>query len=295
MFELIKIKGKRFFRGLEEEFLGQKIIDKSDYSSPDFLIVGAAKSGTTSLFQYLAQHPQIIPSKEKELLYFSVNQEKGLRWYLHNFPKKTEKMEALTFEASPSYMYYPKGLERISKLFPEVKLIIILREPVSRSYSQWAFHTSSNFVRERPYAREHRSFTDSIRAEIKNPGKTGAYFQYLSRSTYSVHLKKIYDLFPKERVLILSFEEFKADPYISLNEVTNFLGVRSIYQGFEKSEEKVEELLQTKDESNNNTLKVYNSNDYNVNIDSDTLKFLKDYFKPFNDELQRLTEQEFDW
>ncbi len=295
MFQLIEIKGKRIFRGLEEKLLGQEIIAKSDNSSPDFLIVGAAKSGTTSLFQYLAQHPEIIPSREKELLYFSVNQEKGLRWYLSNFPEKREKMESLTFEASPSYMYYPKGLERIAKLFPRVKLIIILREPISRSYSQWAFHTSSNFVKERPYAREYRSFADSILAEIKNPSKTGAYFQYLNRSTYSVHLKKIYDLFPQERVLILSFEEFKADPYISLNKVTDFLGIRSIYQGFEKSEEKVEELLQTKDKSNNNTLKVYNSNHYNVSIDAETLQFLRDYFKPFNEELGRLTGQEFNW
>src|SRR5699024_9381850 len=128
------------YREKEEFISGNKIIENSQFSTPNFLIIGAPKAGTTSLFQYLAKHQHIIPSQKKELLYFSVNQRMGLRGYLKNFPLKQEKMNKLTFEASPSYLFYPNGLQRIKRLFPGIKLVVLLRDPVNRAFSQWNFN-----------------------------------------------------------------------------------------------------------------------------------------------------------
>jgi hypothetical protein len=99
-------KGLRVYRQQEEYWLGDQIIKNSKHAAPDFMIIGTAKAGTTSLFQYLAQHPDIIPSKTKELFYFgTANQWRGLRWYLTNLPLKEEAENKLIFEATLGYLY----------------------------------------------------------------------------------------------------------------------------------------------------------------------------------------------
>lgn len=103
------------------------------------MIIGAAKAGTTSLFQYLCQHPNIVSPNTKELKYFRMSRQKnGLKWYLSNFPLKNEKKKKLTFEATPTYLYKgQKSAKPIAKLWPEIKCIAILRDPVKRAFSQW--------------------------------------------------------------------------------------------------------------------------------------------------------------
>src|SRR5699024_10225288 len=108
MINRIKNKSEQILRYQEELLLGKKIIKSRLHTCPDFMIIGAEKAGTTSLFQYLAKHPDIVPSKEKELLYFSARQSMGLKWYLHNFPLKVDLNGRLTYEGSPSYLYYKK-------------------------------------------------------------------------------------------------------------------------------------------------------------------------------------------
>src|SRR3954470_20343881 len=92
-------------RKLEEYYFGRAIIKNSKRKSPDFMIIGVAKAGTTSLFQYLSHHPAIMVPDVKEPKYFDNKQEFGLRWYLRNFPSKKEAEGKLTFEASASYLY----------------------------------------------------------------------------------------------------------------------------------------------------------------------------------------------
>src|SRR5690606_33886153 len=111
---------------------------------PDFIIVGAQKAGTTSLFHYLSEHPQIISPYKKEVHYFDggLNPEidtfkKGEKWYRSNFPRKPKSKSIKTFEASPLYLFNPLAPQRIKDLLPNVKLIILLRDPVERAISQY--------------------------------------------------------------------------------------------------------------------------------------------------------------
>ena len=111
-------------------------------SKPDFIIIGAAKSGTTTLYQYLCRHPQIYMSTPKEPDFFSLdmNYHKGIEWYESLFDGA--KPEQICGEASTTYSrwhQHPKAAERISQYLPKVKLIYIMRHPVDRAYSFYAY------------------------------------------------------------------------------------------------------------------------------------------------------------
>jgi hypothetical protein len=299
MATLIKrLKGKLtlIFRQQEEYWLGKKIVKSSPHASPNFMIIGAAKSGTTSLFQYLAKHPDIIPSNKKEPLYFSVEQRRGLKWYLHNFPLKEEKKERLTFEASPSYLYYKQGLKRIGRFFPDIKLIILLRDPVERAFSQWNFNREgSPFLVGRPEVKDKRPFSKAIKDELNNPDHLHKLHKYIYRSHYSKHLKEVYKIFSNNQILVLDSDDLKKEPQRTLTEVTNFLELDPVYHEYEKSNEGKEGLLQKKDVDESKKLKSYNVYEYKKEIDPDTEEFLRHYFKPFDKEIVEMTGKKFSW
>jgi hypothetical protein len=259
------------------------------------MIIGTPKAGTTSLFQYLAQHPKIKPPKEKELLYFSTNQYKGLKWYLKNFPIKDEA-DCFSFEATPSYMYYRKSLKRIKHLFPDIKLIIILRDPIQRAFSQWNFNREgSSFLLGRPLALEKRTFKTAIQEELAGKKISHPLHKYVYRSEYSRHLANVYQIFDKDQVLVVDFEELKKQPQVVLAETTFFLGLENVYSQFNKSEQRLEGLLQTQDKENKKELKAYNANPNKEKLDEETAEILKVYFEPFDEEIIQLTGRSFSW
>lgn len=285
---------KKYFL-FETNYFGNQIIKNSIYSAPDFMIIGAAKAGTTSLFQYLAQHPEILSPKEKELEFFSIKFDKGIRWYLSNFPLKKHKKNSLTFEATPAYLFLKDAPCRIAKLFPLIKFIAILRDPVKRTYSNWAFRHNSSFVNSGEHARDARSFDVAVKEELQNPGLIDWRFAYINRSSYVNQLKRWYSYFPPEQILLLDSEDLKNKPVTSLKAVTNFLGISDFYTDFEKSNEKLTGLLGTKDSLKEKELKIYNANSYNQKIDDKIKKALEDYFKPYDKELEELTGRKFSW
>lgn len=108
-------------------------------TNPNFLIIGAQKSGTTSLFNYINENANnFIPPKSKELYFFSERYSKGMPWYRAHFPFKI-KESYLTGEATPDYLYYHKSAKRVYENYPNIKFIILLRNPVDRAYSQYNF------------------------------------------------------------------------------------------------------------------------------------------------------------
>ena len=113
---------------------------------PDFIIIGAQKSGTTSLYDLISKHPGVMPPRHKELHYFSTSKYGwGTRWYRLNFPTKLEKRilkkklhhQVITGEATPNYILHPNTKKRIKNLIPKAKIIVILRNPVDRAYSHY--------------------------------------------------------------------------------------------------------------------------------------------------------------
>ncbi|MBT3321974.1 MAG: sulfotransferase [Anaerolineae bacterium] len=201
--------------------------------SPDFLIVGVMKGGTTSLFRYLSKHPQVLPPFRKEIKYFDCNYFKGASWYQAHFPlkKKFRGGSKLTGEATPYYIFHPTAPDRIASAMPQAKIIILLRNPINRAYSHY-----QHMVR---VGREPLSFEEAIAAEperlldeaekistgARYPTYRHLQYSYLGRGEYLAQIKKWHDLFSKEKVLILQSEDLYQNTAETVQKAQEFLGI----------------------------------------------------------------------
>ena len=102
---------------------------------PEFIVIGAQRCGTTSLYAYLSSHPQVVPAIKKEVHFFDYNFGKGLDWYRSHFPRWTPM--GVTGEATPYYMFHPNAAKRVYQVIPQTKLIMLLRNPIDRAYSHY--------------------------------------------------------------------------------------------------------------------------------------------------------------
>src|SRR5581483_1266720 len=199
---------------------------------PDFLIIGAQKAGTTSLFHYLGNHPAIIPALEKEPHFFDYNYARGAGWYRAHFPTVWERARGkfrLTGEATPFYLFHPHAPGRAAQLVPHAKLIVLLRNPVERAYSQ--YHHQVRF------GLEELSFEQAIEQEAarlvgefeKIVADRDYYsfnyqnYSYLAHGMYADQLTRWFKQFPREQFLILHSQNFYQDPAREFQRVLNFL------------------------------------------------------------------------
>lgn len=204
-------------------------------SLPDFFVAGTQKGGTTSLYAYLSQHPNIIAALAKEVHFFEspVARRKGVRWYKSHFPKITEKKSksAITGEATPlMYSFHAPSL--VKEVIPDVKLIFLLRAPAKRAFS----HYKHNARRE---GREELTFSEAIRKEQnrieKDVSKLAAdawyddrdnrQYSYVHRGFYAEQLERWYKVFPNDQIYVEESEYFYRAPQNCLNEVTDFLEI----------------------------------------------------------------------
>jgi len=102
---------------------------------PSLLVIGAQRCGTSSLYKYLGQHPGVAPSLRKEIEYFSTRYTEGVDWYRAHFAWRLG--ERLAFEASPDYLLHPLAATRAKQLLPQARVIVMLRNPVDRAFSQY--------------------------------------------------------------------------------------------------------------------------------------------------------------
>jgi hypothetical protein len=206
---------------------------------PDFIIIGAAKCGTTSLYNYLARHPSVVPARTKEIHYFDFFFERGSAWYRSHFTLRSpiQRMRAnhrrtVTGEASPYYIFHPHALRRIAEALPRVRLIALLRNPADRAYSQYQHVVRLGY--------ETLSFEDAIaseeerlagevekmRADERYYSFNHQYYSYLARGIYVDQISRLAELgFAPEQVLILRSEDFFAHPAEGLLRLREFLGL----------------------------------------------------------------------
>ena len=201
---------------------------------PSFLIIGAQRSGSTSLYQYLVTHPLILPALRKEVHYFDFQYMKGLAWYLAHFPfnhRPWSTRRRITGEASPYYMVHPMAPARVRGFNRDMKLIAVLRDPVDRAFSHYQHELS--------WGTETLTFHDALAAEPERLSShqhllrqaphyysyNHHHFSYLDRGRYGHYLKMWLDHFPGKQVLVLNTEEMLADPSRIVNEVFAFLGL----------------------------------------------------------------------
>jgi len=191
---------------------------------PDFIICGAQKAGTTTLFNYLDQHPEICTSKIKEVHFFDWNNmyNKGLTWYETQFEHCNENK--VIGEASPYYMFVPEVPRRIKKDIEHVKLIFILRNPTDRAYSHYWHEVRSGW--------ETSSFEDAIKLEAERIKRNSVYlnhYSYLERGKYFVQLERFSKYFAKNQLFILKLEDLKRNKKKKLCELFSFLDVNTNY------------------------------------------------------------------
>jgi len=256
--------------------------------TPNFIIFGVQRSGTTSLYNYLVRHPYIVSSITKEVGFFDANYHRGINWYRSHFPttfykyflKQIRHHDIITGEATPSYINHPKAHERIFLTIPKIKLIILLRNPVDRAYS--------HYLQSVKLGREKLSFekaidmeTERLQGEEEKMLKSEDYyslvyhnFAYLSAGIYINRIKNWKKIFSNDQLLVLKSEDLFSDPPSIVNQVFNFLNLPEF------------------------KLKKYGRYNYNPNqpsIDDSIRKRLVEFFKPHNEKLYDFLGKNYSW
>lgn len=189
---------------------------------PNFLVIGSQKAGTTSLYHILKQHPEIYMSETKEINFFFNTSlfAKGLQYY-ESFFNHAPSYKRAYGEASPGYICHPEAPERIKRCLPNSKLILIVRNPIKRAYSQYWDNRRS--------LSESKTFEEVIDMYLDDsyePGRIG----YFSRGVYMRYIRNYLAFFDSEQMLILLFEELLENPSEFFKTVFQFLDVSSEFK-----------------------------------------------------------------
>jgi hypothetical protein len=243
---------------------------------PNYIMIGAQRCGTTSLFHYLIESPLVSSPPKKELHFFSEYYEKGLSWYRSHFPNKKN---TITGESTPYYLYHPLCAERIARDIPDVKLVVMLRNPVDRAYSNYWLQVKQG--------KEPFPFEDAIKAEEKRIAgeeerilRDGNYtslehrsHSYLARGLYAIQLERYFRYFERGRMLILKSEDFFRDPVSISIKTFEFLGVLS---------------------SDVKPIRRHNAINY-PKMREETRQQLTEYYRSHNEKLYSLLGVDFGW
>lgn len=254
---------------------------------PNFIIIGAQKSGTTSLYRYLIQHPSVIPAFHKEIHFFDLNYRKGLFWYKSHFAKLSEiqnlkhpyNQKIITGEATPYYLFHPHVPEKVFEIIPNVKLIVLLRNPVDRAYSHYHHEVKKQVEKlsfEQAIAKETERISEEI-VEMSNKSKYYSYnhqhYSYLSRGIYINQIKKWRMFFPDNQIFIINSEKFYKETNKVFSSVLDFLELPIFNDiNYEK-----------------------NNANYYTKMNHRTRKYLTDYFAKPNENLYKYLGVDFGW
>lgn len=258
---------------------------------PDFLIIGTKRGGTTSLWNYLIQHPlvpRLFPAwNTKATHYFEEHWSRGEAWYRSHFPTQRQR-DALAAryggpvragEAAPLYMFHPTAAHRVQALLPQVRLIVLLRDPVERAYSHWK--------ERRTEGTEPLDFAQALASEaertvgererlVADPNYFSEpydWYTYRARGRYLEHLDPWLERFDRSQFLFLTSEEFYGDTRAAYLRTLEFLGLPQ------------HELP---------TFKVYNDR-RSAPMDEQLRAELTDYYRPHNAALAQRLGLRLDW
>jgi hypothetical protein len=260
---------------------------------PTFLVIGTKRGGTTSLWNWLLKHPAVAPQfpaaqQIKSPHYFDINFWRGEQWYRSHFPTQQalDRLAATVGgcpavgEASPYYMFHPAAPQRVAALMPDVRLIVLLRDPVARAYSNFAERRGSG-------AEPLTVFEDALEAEstrldgeeakiLADPRYYSAHHDshtYLARGRYIEHFRPWLDAFPRDQMLIIRSEDQAADPAAAFALVQQFLGIP------------LHDIVD---------LQRHNRLPRNP-IKPETERWLADYYRPYNAQLYEALGRDFGW
>ena len=253
---------------------------------PDFVIIGAQKSGTTFLYNLLTRHPSVEGTFEKEVHYFDRFFHKGIEWYRSQFPlpRLKEQRKVITGETTPDYLFHPHAARRMAEVVPQARLIVLLRNPVDRAYS----HYHHNLTRK---GRETLGFEEAIEAEqarlrgemekmLKNERYTSykyRHYSYLYKGIYVDHLLRWSEFYSEEQMLVLKSEDFYEHTLETLKVIQDFLHLPDW-----QPEPAVLQMIPKR------------QNRY-PKMKPDTRRRLEEYFEPHNRRLYEYLGVDFGW
>lgn len=207
---------------------------------PGFLIVGAQRCGTTSMYRTLSQHPAVLKAVlHKGVHYFDLNYGRSLGWYKAHFPRlararrvqQATGIAPLTFESSPYYMFHPLAASRIAADLPGVKLLVLVRDPVERAYSAHAHELARGYETE-PFERalelEDRRISGEAERIVADPGYLSHSLQhqaYVTRGQYADQIEALEKLFGPDRLHVIDSGDFFTTPEPVYDRVLEFLGL----------------------------------------------------------------------
>lgn len=259
---------------------------------PDFLVIGTKRGGTTSMIKYLRRHPAILPmwpgvENAKKTFYFDENYHRGEKWYRSHFPSDLQRgrvekrvgVRPLTGEAAPYYMFHPLVLGRVVETIPQVKVIVLLRNPVDRIWSH--YNERVNAGTEKLGFREALDAEDErMRGEAERIVAEGDYYSerhdfcsYLARGRYLEHLEPWLDEFSPEQLHVVRSEDLYSRPHEVLPEVHRFLGLPEVPP---PAKHRYNYVPASK-------------------VDPATRDWLADYYAPHVAELEKRLDRSFEW
>lgn len=255
---------------------------------PDFLVIGAPKCGTTSLYGYLAQHPSVLPALGKEVRFFDQFRHRPLRWYRGHFPTRWAVRRAgrevggrvLTGEATPTYLMSPVAPGRAHAVVPEAKLIALLRNPVDRAYSNYQMevrHGTETLSFEEALDCEEERLRDE-RVEVYEDGArfkfTELHFSYQKQGIYVEQLKRWLEYYRRDQLLVLDSVLLFTEPAECYARILDFLGLPPYELG---------------------SFPVLYQGIYRDTMRPETRERLLEYYRPYNEELFELLGMGFEW
>ncbi len=246
---------------------------------PNFLIIGAQKAGTTSLYHHLICHPNIAPARFKELHFFDRHFSNGPEWYRAYFPRHGHSGESfVTGESTPDYLSGWWVPDRIRSIIPEAKFIVLLRNPVDRAYSHFHHNVRKGV--------EFRSFENAIEDERKRmmaseintvgPNSKNFFgpFAYIGRSLYGPQIAHWLKYFSMDQFLFLNSEDLFSKPSFQFSRILSFLNLLP--------------------DPRLDNISECNKGGY-APLKGETRRDLEAFFRPHNKRLSGLLGQDFTW
>jgi hypothetical protein len=233
---------------------------------PNFLIIGVQKSGTTSIIEYFNQHPDIYMFHNEIHFFDTTKYLKGKKYYESLFKKKYIKNKKYIGEKTPSYSFIPFVIQNIYNMYPKMKLIMILREPIQRAFSQYMMVCKNLNIKP---SNEH--FYNTIKSieniKLNQITSINGYF-YLQRGFYDIQIQNIYKYFPKKQLYIGVFENIIQNQSYEYNKMFSFIGSKKY------------------DKINYDT--IYRKGNYEFELSFDNKKYLYQIYKKHNQKLYKI-------